>query len=204
MCSAKTEVEKAINRRATKIMFGMLVMALLGLVSPTAVLAQLPAGLTAVITTLAPTTAFVTDPLTGLTESQTTREVVVDITQNNFLFTSPCTGESMTINGRLNVHFKTVTTSSGRMNEESHSNQNGSGIGSISGARYVYSHTNDFTASFDEVPALHEETMSENEHLIRQGETTLPDDFYLKFLLHITMVHGIPVVSNVTFNSGCQ
>ena len=203
MWNAKTEVEKAINRRATKIMFGLLVMALLGLVGPTAVLAQLPAGLNMVTTTLAPTTALVTDTLTGLTQSQTTREVVVDMTANNVGITS-CTGELVQINGKLNFHFKTVTTSSGRMNEETHSNSNGSGIGSMSGAKYVYSHTNDETASFDSIPDLHETTISENEHLIRQGETIVPDDLYLKFLLHITMVRGVPVVTNVTFDSGCR
>jgi len=203
MRNPTTEVENAINQRATKILFGVLVMALLGLVSPTAVLAQLPAGLTVVTTTLAPTTALVTDPLTGLTQSQTTREVVVDMTANSLTIVS-CTFEPVTINGKLNFHFKTVTTSSGRMNEETHSNSNGSGIGSMSGVKYVYSHTNDETASFDSIPDLHETTISENEHLIRQGETIVPDDLYLKFLLHMTIVHGVPVVTNVTFDSGCR
>src|SRR5437870_7128881 len=103
MWSAKTEVENAINVRLIKMIFGVLAVALVGLVSPTAVLAQLPAGLTAVTTTLAPTTALVTDPLTGLTQSQTTREVVVDMTANSLTIMS-CTGEPVTINGKLNFH----------------------------------------------------------------------------------------------------
>src|SRR5436853_561929 len=125
MCSAKTEVENAINRGLAKIMFCMFVMALLALVITQSAQAQL-----SLVSGSSPAPV----PTTANEHSVTSPSA--------FTVTSPCTAEDVLISGKTHMNSQNTESSSGNTRTRMFTHDEGTGQ-APSGAGYSYADFNE-------------------------------------------------------------
>jgi hypothetical protein len=130
------------------------------------------------------------DPLTGLVTSQRTQETTVVIEQIDRSDFSPCTGEPVLLSGRTTLRMKIMTGSDGRVHELTHQDSQGKALGTVSGAKYVFNSTSEFTANSGGSGAS-EFTVAAHEDYIRANEAVEADDFFLHMTFHFTVVNGV-------------
>lgn len=188
---------------------GTVALVLAAATAPAPADAQMPGGLSVLVSTLEPVTEVVADPLTGLLETQTTHTTLIDMKHEDQILFNSCMepAEPVVINGKQRFTFKTTVSSSGRVHEQSHQESNGTGLAcsdefctSFTGPKYSFASTKNFTSSSGGPASSSSETATWQEHLVRSGEFTDPlggDDMFIKFVTHRTMVNGVPTATLV-------
>lgn len=178
MWNAKIKLEQTINGRVMKVLFGVLAAALLGLANPQQTLAQLTSDTTS-------TTAATTSSLPVTTSSATVTKETPMMLQVPNLYTGPrCTANGALINAKM--HINQIDETSGSGNTHSKFETHTFGVGQEAsdaftvvpgGAQYEYSDFTTFEVQSNQRPTKF--FFEEREHLIRQGETTQPDDWFM-------------------------
>ena len=172
MWNAKTKVEQTINGRVTKVLFGVLAAALLGLVSPQHAQAQLTS-----------TTAATTSSLTSSSPT-VTKETPIMTEVPNYYPGPRCTANGALINAKIHINQIDETSGSGSTHSKFETHTFGVGQEASDaftvvpgGAQYEYSDFTTFEIQSNQRPI--KAYFEEREHLIRQGETTQPDDWFM-------------------------
>lgn len=176
--------------------------------APTAMHAQtlLGPGISVTTTNLAPTTTLATDPVTGLTTANTERVVVIDVKHTDNPQVSMCTGETVLINGKQTFWFSITESSSGRVHEKFYESGNGTGDGMVSGAKYSFASTLNREATYAGPSLTTTNTDTVEQHLVRAGETgsLVGDDFFIKTVLHFTVVNNVPTATVTKIETPCR
>jgi hypothetical protein len=122
---------------------------------------------------------------------------------------NPCTSEMVAITGNVHLLFAGNTSGSGTEQSHAEANLQGvTGIGVMTGAKYVAVDTSSHTLVFDTDLAPFHAKDEETALLVRQGETGTffsGDDFYLHMLAHATVnANGTVTVDDMTFDTRCR
>jgi hypothetical protein len=134
-------------------------------------------------------------------------------TTTPFMFSgmNPCTGESIAGNG--NLHFLLTENLSASGNNQVHLDVTISGLQAMTTLpfppkKYVVVDEEGLTDTFDSDGAPSQHTFEVTFQLIRSGEDgslVLEDDFYVRFLAHITAnANGTITVDNFTVEETCK
>ena len=174
--------------------------------APAALHAQSQApGMAVSTTTLLPVTEVTTDPLTGISTTQTTRTVILDIKHTDNPLFNGCTDEIVVVNGTFTLWMQVTESSSGRVTEKYHQESNGTGV-STTGAHYSYGSTADRSSTYGGPSLTEESTDTVEEHLVRAGETQslTGDDFFIKNVIHSTVVNNVPTATVWKVEAPCR
>jgi hypothetical protein len=151
--------------------------------------------------------------LPGTARAETTSYQVSETTPIATATENPCTGEPVTLTGTY--HFTsnysvTVDETGTHFHSLESKKFSLSGTATLTGARYqneqqqMSEENGTFTVDTG-VLAPYESTNEMTMLLIRQGETTRQDDFYVKIIAHITYnASGVVTVSGATVNVFCR
>jgi hypothetical protein len=117
-----------------------------------------------------------------------------------------CTGEVVTLSGEQHLVGQTTQDGAGQMHFIFVRNMFGSGVGTVSGTRYV------FRGAFTKVDLIGTTegsttifTQISTETLLRQGESAPKDDAMIRMVTHITITpNGITTASTEILDAVCR
>jgi hypothetical protein len=158
------------------------------------------AGAATGLLTLAGLTAGSTAAAAEPAYTETEIERVIPLT---VLTENPCTGEPVVIQGHLLVRFHLTFNATHVTISEQTNTQGVTGINPITGVKHVTSDVDTFTATIQKSTSA---TGRQSFLFIRSGEgASVPDDFYLNYLIHFSTNAAGTVTTDITnFSSDCR
>jgi hypothetical protein len=159
-------------------------------------LAGAAAGLLALAVLTAASTPAAADPA----ETETEVEMVIPVT---VLTSNPCTGEPVKIQGHLFLREHITYNGTHVTISEQTNTQGVTAVNPITGVKHVTSDVDTFTATIQKSTSA---TGRQTFLFSRSGESaTVPDDFYLHYLIHFSANAAGTVTTDITeFRADCR
>jgi hypothetical protein len=158
------------------------------------------AGVAAGLLTLAVLTAVSTAAAADPAFTETDIEIVHPVT---IFANNPCTDEPVVLTGHLLVRAHITLNATHVTISEATYTQGVSGVNPITGVKHVSSDVDTFTATIQKSTSA---TGHQSSLFIRSGESaSVPDDFYLHYLIHFSTNAAGTVTTDITnFSTDCR